>query len=138
MPKLFTTGYSIEGWTSEKLHRVAREKNAIVLDIRFSPYSKVDSEWNRKSLQMVLGKDYLWCKALGNRNYKKGRIEIHDPNAGIEMVESIFSRGKSVILLCTCPKLMSCHRYHVAQMLVECLQVTYQEIKPPSAQLALF
>ena len=86
-----------------------------------------------------MGRTYVYCHALGNVNYKGGPIEIVNPEAGMEIVEGLTGQGKAVILLCACKELMSCHRYHVAQMLVECIEgMTYEEIKPPSAQLSLF
>lgn len=128
---IYTTGYSKRGWIPETLLIEARRLDAIVVDIRFKPYSR-RSEWSCTHLRLLMGKRwYFVCQALGNRNYKGGPIEIADPSKGMSDVGYIIGKGSGVILLCGCRDLEGCHRQIVGNLLAECFEMGYEEISPP-------
>ena len=73
--KLYTYGYS--GRTPHKLQTLAKQLEAVVADIRFSPRSRIP-DWSGGRLQKLLGDRYRHLPALGNRNYKGGPVEFVD------------------------------------------------------------
>jgi hypothetical protein len=116
---IYTAGYS--GHTAPQLLEVALEKNALVLDIRFSPWSW-QAEWRKYALESLLDGRYAYVKNWGNRNYnnREAGIEIVDFAAGLKdmMREGVrFEMRCNFILLCQCPVLESCHRAVVAEMM---------------------
>ena len=113
MHKLYTLGYT--GIKPAQLLAKAIELDAIVLDTRYSPRSRV-LQWNGMELARVLGQHYQHAPALGNINYKSGgAIEINMPRVGTQQVVSMLVT-RSVILLCACPDVSTCHRRVVAEM----------------------
>jgi uncharacterized protein (DUF488 family) len=113
MHKLYTLGYT--GIKPDQLLTKAIELEAIVLDIRYAPRSRV-LQWNAMELARRLGQSYQHVPALGNVNYKNGGpIEINRPRIGTQQVVSMLVT-QAVILLCACPDVSTCHRRVVAEM----------------------
>lgn len=67
---LYTTVY-LAGWTPEALAAAVAEHDAVLVDIRFMPSSRVPG-WNKSQLERRLGPSYRHLKALGNENYRSG------------------------------------------------------------------
>lgn len=109
--QVYTIGYT--GRKPADIEKVVKDLDAILLDIRFSPYSRV-SHWMGYSLRAKFGDRYHHVKALGNANYKGGSVEIVDYAAGRDTIESL---DKPVILMCACGDPATCHRTVVAEML---------------------
>ena len=113
MPKVYTMGYYGKGVS--EIQRLALSLNAVVFDIRLSPTSR-QPQFSGRNLSRVLGDRYRHVRSLGNLNYKGGRVQIADFEAGFhQIVES----QQAVILLCVCKHAEKCHRTIIAQMLRE-------------------
>jgi uncharacterized protein (DUF488 family) len=108
---LYTFGYS--GKQPDELLALAEQLDAIVVDIRFSPRSRVP-QWSGGRLARLLGDRYCHLPALGNRNYKGGPIELVDLETGIAQVADLLAH-QPVILLCVCGDVQHCHRRLAAE-----------------------
>ena len=113
MHSLYTYGYA--GQRPQQLKALAESLDALVVDIRFSPRSRMPA-WTGGRLQKLLGERYLQLSALGNRNYKGGTIEFLDQEIGISQVGDLLSRHP-VILLCACADVNRCHRWLAAELI---------------------
>ncbi|GAB4440932.1 MAG: hypothetical protein Kow0031_22890 [Anaerolineae bacterium] len=116
---LYTYGYS--GRQPYHLRALAEHLDAVVVDIRFSPRSRVP-DWNAGRLQKLLGERYRPLPALGNRNYKGGPIVFVDLEAGVTDVGELLQK-QPVILLCACRDLQRCHRLPAAEAIAVCFNV---------------
>lgn len=112
---IYTYGYT--GRKPEELKRYVRELGALLVDVRYSPASRVP-QWTRNGLIMLVGRDnYRHERGLGNVNYKLGGpIELADPEPSVEALAGILMFAP-VILLCACARLDTCHRAMVADLL---------------------
>ena len=129
---LYTLGYS--GWTPQAIQMEAQARNAVVCDIRYSPMSR-HPQWNRRQLVQLLGGRYQHVQALGNRNYKNGGpIELTDYEVGKQVIAEILVTGQSVILLCVCRDVATCHRRTAAEQLAADLGETITHLTPPKQQ----
>lgn len=116
MTTIYTFGYL--GRTPEELARAAHEHDAVVVDTRYNPTSRL-AVWRQGALTRLLGADYLVVRDLGNVNYRVGTpIVIAAPEQGLPIVEALLA-DQPVILLCACRDGATCHRTVVAQMLAE-------------------
>jgi uncharacterized protein (DUF488 family) len=139
---IYTLGYS--GWKIEDVEAVLDHLDAILVDVRMVPRSRV-ATWNVGVLSRRLGQRYLWLREFGNRNYKGGPIDIVDFAAGqaklVEITachgESPRSRtsGKSVILLCGCADVKVCHRKLLAEWLAKAWQSEVEHLTQPDNQV---
>jgi hypothetical protein len=111
-PTLYTAGYGRAGWDPESLLERAEELDAIIVDIRLSPKSRIP-EWRKSYLAALWGRRYWHCHDLGNVNYKGGPIVLQNPETGVRSVLEILER-QSVILLCVCADVARCHRVTAA------------------------
>ena len=111
---IYTLGYT--GWKPADIKQEVEQLHAVLLDIRFSPTSR-HPQWSKKQLSALLGERYMHSQALGNRNYKGGPTELVDYEAGKALVVSLLEHGTSVILMCACPNVATCHRLEVATRL---------------------
>lgn len=112
MHTLYTYGYL--GSEPETLRRHTDVLDALVVDIRYSPRSRV-GHWNRGPLERLLAQRYVYVHALGNRNYKgTGPIEFEDLAGGVDEVFELLQE-QSVILLCACRDVQTCHRMPAAE-----------------------
>lgn len=116
MNTLYTYGYT--GGSVEDLKRFAKA-GALILDIRYQPFSRWQPQWNRRQLEEALPLHYAHCRDLGNRNYKgdvgpNEGIVIADLLAGLQLLDRLI-RESPVVLLCACKDVTTCHRRPVAE-----------------------
>lgn len=118
MNTLYTLGYT--GLKPAQILAVALKLDAIVVDIRMSPVSRVP-HWNGPALAQLLGTRYVHTPAFGNVNYKNGgSIKLHSPNIGLQQIAPLLKR-QPLILLCACPDPQTCHRRIAAEVIAaEC------------------
>jgi len=119
---LYTFGYS--GRTPHELQTLAEKLNAVVVDIRFSPRSRIP-DWSGGRLQNLLGDRYRHLPSLGNRNYRDGPVEFVDLAAGVVEVGELL-RQRPVILLCACADVQRCHRLPAAEAIATRYEVTVE------------
>jgi len=126
---LYTLGYS--GWTPEAIQETAQARHAVVCDIRYSPASR-HPQWMKRQLSQLLGARYQHVQALGNRNYKSGGpIALADYEAGKQVIAEILATEQSVILLCACKDVGTCHRRTAAEQLAADLGESITHLVPP-------
>lgn len=114
---LYTLGYS--GHQHEDVIKAIKAMGALLVDIRFAPYSRWQPIWNKKALEGALGADYVHLRALGNENYKgEGGIVLHQPAEGVGYVVNRL-RERDVILLCACKEVGTCHRQDASALVAE-------------------
>jgi uncharacterized protein (DUF488 family) len=131
---LYTLGYS--GWTPEAIQAEAQARNAVVCDIRYSPASR-HPQWRKHQLSQLLGARYQHVQALGNRNYKSGGpIALADYDAGKQVTAAILATGQSVILMCACKDLTTCHRLTAVERLAADLDQTVAHLFPQKNKAA--
>lgn len=110
--QVYVTGYS--GKSPDDLLSMITKVGGTIFDIRFSARSR-NPQWALSNLQSFFGDRYRHVKALGNRNYKGGDIELVNYELGRQLIdESPFT----VILLCVCRQPNECHRSDVARRLI--------------------
>lgn len=114
---VYTIGYGgMEG--AAELAQVCRDTGAVLLDVRYSPYSRNEA-FTGRTIRLAVPR-YEHVPQLGNRNYKEhdAPIDIADPRLGLAIAENYLERGP-ILLLCYCPHVSVCHRKTVADMLAE-------------------
>jgi hypothetical protein len=85
--RIYATGYL--GRDIKDLKPLVESLFAILIDIRFAPYSQV-MVWRQIYLKTLLGNKYLHIPNLGNLEFKKtGKISIQNLNLGIETLLSL-------------------------------------------------
>ncbi len=110
---LYTLGY--KGVPFQLLKVAAQTVNVLVVDTRYKANSPAP-QWRSGYMAKELGGHYLHLPALGNVNYKNGGdVLIADPDAGVLVVVQAL-RERSVILLCACENVETCHRLVVAKL----------------------
>jgi uncharacterized protein (DUF488 family) len=102
--KIFTTGYT--GKDFNELKPLVEALEAMLIDIRFNPYSRI-MHWRKIYLKSLLGEKYRHIPNLGNRTYQEDKITIQNLQLG---VETILNLPSNIILMCTCEKIEKCHR----------------------------
>lgn len=102
--KIFTTGYTAKDIND--LRPMLDALDAVLVDIRFAPYSQV-LHWRQMYLKVLLGSKYLHIPNLGNRTYKEDKITIQNLQLGLE---TVFSLNKNALLMCACETAEKCHR----------------------------
>lgn len=125
---IYTAGYQAIK-SPELLSRFAIATNAIVVDTRLTPYSQLPG-WRRSELERQYQKgQYRYLgQWLGNLNYKNGGpIRIADPERGFVALAELLSQ-QSVILLCACGNVQTCHRSVIAEMLADATGATVQHL----------
>lgn len=126
--KIYTAGYQAIK-SPELLQRFAATTNASVVDTRLTPYSQL-AGWKRSELERAYAKGqyrYLgnW---LGNLNYKSGGpIRIADAERGLVALAELLNQ-QSIILLCACGNVQTCHRSVIAEMLAQATGATVQHL----------
>jgi len=143
MNALYDFGYS--GVDFDRFVRLATTLDAVVLDIRYRPYSRAP-QWNKPVLARRLLERYIHLQELGNVNYKNGGpILISDLDKGLKALQH-YLENNSVIILCSCARRKSCHRMTIVEAFearsgVQSIPLTQQEIErilDNSTQLYLF
>ena len=95
-------------------------------------YTTRHPQWRKRRLAQLLGTRYQHVQALGNRNYKNGGpIELADYEAGKQAIAEILATGQSVILMCACKDVATCHRRTAAEQLAADLGVPITHLVPP-------
>lgn len=113
-PGLYTLGYA--GLTPEQLRAASVQYAATILDVRLAARSPAP-QWRKSALVQLLGDRYRHISALGNRNYRNGGpIQLAHPEAALPMVQQALAQ-RSVILLCGCADVATCHRREAASWL---------------------
>jgi hypothetical protein len=87
----------------ERISALMEDEKAILVDIRFKPYSRWRPIWGFHALINRWGLTrYQWeGNVLGNKNYNNERLQ----------------RDENLILLCACSKYETCHRKTVVELL---------------------
>ena len=131
-PGLYTLGYV--GLTPEQLRAAVVQYAATILDIRLAAKSPA-SQWRKSALVQLLGERYQHVPALGNRNYRNGGpIQLADPEAALPVIQQALTE-RSVILLCGCADVATCHRRDAASWLSPRLRVPVRHlVKTPAPQ----
>lgn len=102
--KIYGIGYANR--TLAEICQVVGEKEAYVIDVRFSPFSR-NRAFHREALRAALGERYRHVAVLGNRNYRGGPVDIVDYVAGRALLKSL---DRPAILICACADPSHCHR----------------------------
>lgn len=121
--KLYTLGYSSLGPNGpdalEKLRRVADKRNAVVVDVRFKPFSGYYSVFNFDNM-MRSGISYVWLENLGNLNYQGGPYKLKSEQAGLRTLCGILEQSDmNVILFCSEKDPRRCHRRYIAGRILD-------------------
>lgn len=115
MNPIYTAGYS--GHTPDELKRAATKMNAIVVDIRVKPQSRIPG-WSARELEDVLGFRYMCLPSLGNAALLDGGPMRLVDDESVTMVAAAADKG-TLILLCGCRDFDACHRKLVSQKLAQ-------------------
>lgn len=127
---IYTPGYL--GKSPEQLLSFLEEHDAVLYDIRYSPFSR-DSRWTKSAMRLKFGARYLHVKDFGNVNYKNdGPVKLLNPDVGLFLLRS---ERKSIVLVCACRIADRCHRSTVAALLTK---YGYQVSEIDAEQLHLF
>lgn len=111
----FLTGYTGRPTrTPAQLLQLAINLDAIVVDSRYSPQSRVP-HWSGTSLKHFLRSRYMWLQAFGNSAYKSGFVSLVNPWGGLLLLDKIVPHR--FIILCACADGEMCHRRQVGQFL---------------------
>jgi activating signal cointegrator 1 len=131
MHPIYTYGYS--GTSPAALKAYADKLGAMVIDIRYAPWSR-DPRWQKQALEAMFGiHRYRWCQDLGNVNYKNGgRIELSNPARMVPRVR-FWLREQPIILLCGCRDVETCHRKDAAEYLRRETQAPIIHLDPQAA-----
>jgi len=121
MPRLYTIGYSRR--RLDDIAHVLQTYEALLVDVRYNPTSRWRPEFRRHHLAAHFGTRYVWCQALGNRNYKGGPIQLADYPAGLAQVRTLLETHPALVLMCSCGEIETCHRTQAAAQLSQDLQV---------------
>lgn len=116
--KIFTTGYTAKD--INYLRPMLDALDALLIDIRFAPYSQV-LHWRQIYLKVLLGSKYLHIPNLGNRTFKEDKITIQNLGLGLE---TVFSLSKNALLMCACETAENCHRRVIIDELKKCGRAT--------------
>ena len=130
---LWTLGY--QGLTGSADLREILDGTSVgtIVDVRLSRWSRnrAFSLATRATVEAA-GSQYVHEKGLGNLGYKRGTIEIADPER-IETVLAILRTGQSVALMCACREPEGCHRSVLAEEAVRrepSLQIVHLTRRP--------
>lgn len=129
---LYTVGYAHPG-TAAQIDRLMHQEQMVLLDIRFTPYSRWYPAWNRQALASIYGERYRWERRLGNLNYQHPERAIQLAEGHEEALHDAARRllqGTSLILLCACKyerkisgkRVKICHRTLVAKLIQDAAQ----------------
>jgi uncharacterized protein (DUF488 family) len=121
---LYTIGYAHPD-AAIQVGQLMNQEHMLLVDIRYSPYSRWRPAWGHEALEATFGECYLWKQRLGNVNYQHPELGIklaegHEDAA--REVAKLLARGISVILLCTCKNARTCHRSLVAKLVQDEVQ----------------
>ena len=136
MQKIFTTGYT--GKDINDLKPMLQALDAILVDVRFAPFSQV-LHWRQMYLKILLGKKYLHIPNLGNRTYKEEKITIQNLKLGLETVLNL---EVNVVLMCACERVENCHRRVIIEEFgkrnIETIELETWKTRDSAVQIKLF
>lgn len=112
--RFYTVGYA--HWTAKALEERVRAMNAVLLDIRYSNYSR-RAEFGGEALKQRFQPSYHHLMSWGNRNYRRSGIVIADFAGGLTIVRSWAYMNRPFVLMCGCADYDTCHRKVVADLL---------------------
>ncbi len=112
-PPVYGIGYT--GRTLDELRHIIEQLDAVLVDIRFAPYSR-NPQFRKDALEQALGDRYVYLRAFGNRNYKGGPVALVDYDVGRAALAAL---DKPALLMCMCKDPATCHRTAVMQRLAE-------------------
>lgn len=126
---IYTLGYT--GQKPTAIRDFVKKIGGILVDIRYSPYSRV-TQWHKRSLEKLMGTgSYVHLQELGNVNYREGGIiKLHDVKRGSAKLAQLVNQ-KNVVLLCACEEVESCHRLVVANYMKRLLGCEVIHLKEP-------
>lgn len=130
--KVWHLGY--RGLSVDQVVHAVERAGAILMDIRFSAGKPGDPWWAR-GVRDRLGDRFVENRALGNRAYKSGGLELADARGGIGALLA-WMEHRPVVLMCACERLDGCHRRSVLDILKQRGAVTEEEIGDFRTQLA--
>jgi hypothetical protein len=112
--KFYTT--SCAGKDINDLRPLLSARDAVLVDVRFSPASSEIMSWRQIYLKALLREKYRHLPQLGNRAFReKGRIQIQNLDLGIKVLVSFRTNA---VLMCECAEDSPvCHRLVIAQAL---------------------
>ena len=125
--KVYTAGYN--NFLSDTFQKKVDELNAIIIDIRYNPYS-FSPFWQKEYLSRRYQDKYIHIPELGNKNYKTSGIKIADWEKGLRYLIEIFKENKNIVLMCACEELEKCHRAWIAQKLETMFDISVVEVYP--------
>jgi uncharacterized protein (DUF488 family) len=133
MNTIYTIGYS--GIQQADLVGLVRQLDLMVLDIRYRAGSR-KPDWNKSALVNVLGERYVHVRELGNVNYrlKDAEVKLLDQDIGIKRATD-FLLQRSIILLCACSDVETCHRKIVAEQLSNVVGTRIVHLNPASVAI---
>lgn len=129
---LYTLGYAHPDAT-DHLSNLMNQEHIVLLDIRYSPYSRWYPTWTRYALASTYGERYRWEQRLGNLNYRERESGIklaEGHREAIQEAASLLSQGTSLVLLCACKDARTCHRSLVAKLIQDALDRIQEEVLP--------
>jgi uncharacterized protein (DUF488 family) len=118
---LYTIGYS--GRSLDDIAHLLQIDAALLVDVRYTPASRWRPKFRTHHLATHCGARYVWCQALGNRNYKGGPIQLADYPAGLAQVRTLLETHAALVLMCIGSEVETCHRTMAAAQLSQALQV---------------
>lgn len=115
MNTLYSAGYV--GTTLAALQAKAEALNAVIADVRFMPYSR-NPDFRQVHMRRVLEARYTHVLALGNRNYKSAALpfDLVSAETGSKVIQRLLT-DNSVILLCACRHVDTCHRKLICEIM---------------------
>lgn len=119
MYTIYTFGYT--GQRPETLKCLVADRGAMLVDVRFRAWSRVE-RWRPEALKRLVGSaNYRHVPDLGNVNYKApGSICLSAPQRAVPIIGEIL-RVRPVVLLCGCADVHTCHRKNAAEYLSQAL-----------------
>ena len=117
---LETIGYT-EKDAAQRIDAFLTLPRSGLIDIRYSPKSRVDAQWTKEALQAKYGsKQYIHLPCFGNVNYRHRDqpIRLANPRERLDSVVNALLRGCSLILLCACKDYERCHRKTVYDLIM--------------------
>ena len=139
-----TIGYQKWAQDPDGLIRVLSQFD-LVVDVRLKPWSRMMPRFSMPSLKKHLGERYEWMPEFGNLDYRSAdQVRLANFPLGKEKLAVRLAQGQTVVLLCGCANIGTCHRRLVAERLaaelggeVQHLPLTAPVVTDPS-KLDLF
>lgn len=136
--RVYHVGYNAYN-SEQNVKDLMSNPRMLIIDTRLKPWSyrpgwcKDDQDkagLRVPGLQSQWGRRYRFAgKVLGNLNYKGGPIKIINLDEGIRGLRYYLVRGYSLILLCQCSDVESCHR----AVIMRALKASMPEVEIYSA-----